>query len=230
MDKMKRAPVTLIWHSPREAAGLLLGIVLIACLLACPQWGARAQAPLEPTQILVGAPAQADLGSQVTVQAVLADERGRPIPGAQINFTTAATFLGTTQDVVLAQAVTNAQGQAVARFSNNLSGTITLRAEFAGDEQYAASNATTQIAVIGDGQVYSDNLGGQSTAAAPVQSLPLWLQILRTEAGGLPLAAALLMVWSMYVVAVGFIIRIAALAKTPEPGTPAMTPDQGRSS
>jgi hypothetical protein len=173
------------------------------------------------------------------VQAVLADSQGHPISGAPITFTSEATFMSLTKDVVLAQAVTNAKGQAVARFRNNAPGNITLRAEFAGDEQYSASNATTQMTIIGDRQVYSDNFGAQTagtnaaptgTGTASVQSLPPWLQSARTLAGGWLVVTPLILVWSMYIVAVGFIFRVAALAKEPDPGASPATPDPGRPS
>ena len=216
-----------------------LMLVLVVCMLALPELSARAQAALEPTQIVVGGPAQADLGKLVTVQAVLADSQGHPISGALITFSSPATFMSVTRDVVLAQVVTNAKGQAVARFTNNFSGDITLKAEFAGDGQYAASSATTQITNSGDSQVYSDNFSGQTTGgnvmatasgALPAPALSQWVLALRRSAGGIPVAFALLLVWSMYLVAVGYIFRIAALAKEPQPGSTPATPDPGRPS
>jgi len=227
MDKVKRQTDILASRTPRVMAGRLMGIAAVVCLLAFTVQSVRAQTPQEPTQIVVGAPAQADLGSLVTVQAVLADSQGRPISGAQIFFTTEATFLGVTKDVVLAQAVTNANGQAVAHFPNDSSGNLSLRAEFRGDEQYAASSTTTQLDSIGQGQVYSDHFGTQTLGINA--TLPLWQQTLQSAVSGWPVGTALLLVWSMYLVAVGFVFRIAVLAKEPEPPPPAGTPDPRRS-
>src|SRR5512138_1628121 len=118
-----------------------------------------AQGMQEPTQIVIGAPTQSKLGETLTVQAVLADSKGHPIAKAIIYFTTEATFLSKTNSVVLAQAITNGNGQAVAHFSNDFSGTLALRAEFPGDQQYAASNATIKISISGEGQIYVEQVG-----------------------------------------------------------------------
>ncbi len=192
-------------------------------LLVCAPWVVRAQSPLEPTQIVVGAPAQSNLGGTLTVQAVLADSQGHPISKAIIYFTTQRTFLGKTSNVELAQAVTNGKGQATAQFMDDFSGTITLRAEFRGDEQYAPSNAAVQIGAAGDHQVYADHVGvdlpgfNVPPVSAPIAALPSpgqsiarFIQNLWPAMNGWPVAAVLLLVWSTYLFAVTFVFRVAA--------------------
>jgi hypothetical protein len=238
MDKMKRQTGILPGRALLVLDGRLIAIAAVVCLLAFAAQRARAQAPQQPTQIEVGAPAQADLGKLMTAQAVLADSQGHPISGAQIYFTTEATFLGVTKDVVMAQGLTNENGQAVAHFPIDSTGTFNLRAEFRGDEQYAPSTATTQVQIIGDGQVYSDHFGAQPSgitatqagaSAAAFQSLSPWNRALRSALSGWPVGIALLLVWSMYLVAMGYVFHIAFLAKEPQPTPTLGTPDSRRS-
>lgn len=182
-----------------------------------------AQSPLQPTQILIGAPAAPKADGLLTVQAVLADSQGRPISKAVVYFTTQQKFLGNTSDVVLAQAVTNANGQAVVELRDNFSGEIVLQAEFRGDTQYAPSNATTQVAAAGVGQAYVEHVGVDipgfnvpplGVPMASIQSRPGgmtgFMQSLWPAMNGWPIAAVLFLVWSMYFFAVTFVFRTAA--------------------
>ncbi len=201
---------------------VIIAMVLMFLVLA-PQI-ARAQSAQEPTQIEVGAPTASNLGETLTVQAVLADSQGHAISKELIYFTTETTFLNTKSDVVLAQAVTNAHGQAVAHFANDFSGKFTLRAEFPGDNQYAASNAAIQIAISGTGQIYVEHIGvdipgfNVPPVGAPMasiqssqQSIPRFIQNLWPAMNGWPVAAVLFLVWSTYLFAVQFVFRVAAL-------------------
>lgn len=197
--------------------------LLIGFLVFAPQ-AARAQSQLEPTQIVVGAPSQATLGQPLTVQAVLADSKGHPISKAMIYFRVPTTFLGDTNDMVVGQATTNGKGQASAQIVVDFSGPITLKAEFQGDTQYASSNATTQISMTGEGQVYNDHIGVDipgfnvpPVVGGPRASLQSrtgvvgFIQSLWPAMNGWPVAAVLLIVWSMYLLAVRFVFRVAAL-------------------
>ena len=206
---------------------LLIAIVLV--LLSSTARSARAQGTQESTQIVVGASAQAKLGEMLTVQAVLADSQGHPVSKAVIYFTTETKFMSRSGDVVLAQAMTNGNGQAVAQFVNDFSGTFTVNAKFPGDDQYAASNATIQIDTTGKGQVYVEHIGVDipgfnvppvSAPAASIQSpqqgIGRFIQNLWPAMNGWPVAAVLLLVWSMYFVAVRFVFRVAALGREPK--------------
>ncbi len=211
----------------------LITATVLGFLVFAPQT-ARAQSSLEPTQIIVGAPAQATLGQPLTVQAVLADSKGHPISKAVIYFTAPATFLGDTNNVVLAQAVTNAKGQASAEIVDDFSGAITLNAEFHGDTQYAPSNATASISAAGEQQVYNDHIGVDipgfnvppvGPAQVSVQTQPGimgFIESLWPAMNGWPVAAVLFIVWSMYLLAVRFVLRVAALGN--EPGDSATDP------
>lgn len=203
-----------------------MGILLVLGFLVYAPQIAYAQNPLEPTQIVIGAPAQSNLGEALTVQAVLADSQGHPVSGVMINFTTPVTFLGKKGDVILAQATTNANGQAVAQFVNRSSGEITLNAEFQGNDQYAPSSASTQITVVGDGQLYVEHTGvdipglnvpptGSLTPSgtSPWSGMVKFVQNLWPAMSGWPIAVVLILVWSLYLLAVRFILRVAALGK-----------------
>ena len=207
-------------HLMISMRALIIPMVIILAIFA--PHAARAQSQQEQTQISIGAPAQAKVGERLTVQAVLVDSRGNPIPKATVYFTTQADFLHNSGDVVLAQAVTNNKGQAVARFTDDFSDSITLNAEFRGDAQYASSNATTQIAIDSQGQIYAEHVGvdipgfnvpPRFPAVASVQSqeFNVWLYIENLWPGmnAWPIAAALIIVWSMYLLAVKFIFGIA---------------------
>ncbi len=210
----------------KTLARVLIGAALLGFLVVTPCI-AHAQAALEPTQIEIGAPAQWNLGGSITVQAVLADSQGRPISKEIIYFTTPASFLGDQSDVVVAQAMTNSKGQAVAEFVADTSGPIAVSAEFRGNAQYAPSNATIQPDVAGEQQVYVDHVGVDlpgfnvppvSAPRAGIQSsqgIAGFIQSLWPAMNGWPVAAVLLLVWSMYLFAVTFVFRVAALGNEP---------------
>jgi hypothetical protein len=200
----------------------LIILAILGLLLFAPQ-AARAQTALQPTQLLVGAPAQSKLGTPLTVQAVLADAQGHPIPKAVIYFTTQETFLGGTSDMVLAQAVTNGKGQASAQFTDDFSGAMTLQAEFRGDDEYAPCKAVTQISAADSGQVYAEHIGvdipgfnvppvsDPKAALGSAGGLIGFIQNLWPAMNGWPVAAVLFAVWSTYLFAVRFVLRVAAL-------------------
>ena len=201
----------------------LATITIVFISLALTSRAAQAQNPQEPTQMSIGAPAQASLGERVTVQAVLVDRRGNRISKATVYFTTPASFLNQDGDVVLAQAVTNKDGQAVVQFENDFSGTLTLRAVFRGDDRYAPSSVTTQIRAVGDEQVYVEHVGvdipglnvppviaPMAAVQSPARGVSLFVEGLWPSMTGWPIAAALIIVWSLYFFAVTLVFRVAA--------------------
>ena len=182
-----------------------------------------AQSALEGTQIIMGAPSQSRAGAPLTVQAVLGDSQGHPIVKAVIYFTSQSTFLGRKGDVILARAVTNARGQAVATFVDDFSGSATLSAEFRGDAQYAPCTASIQIGESGGGQVYAEHIGvdipgfNVPPIGSPRADMSLsqpgftgFVASLWPAMNGWPVAAVLLLVWSMYLLAITFVFRVAA--------------------
>ncbi len=193
------------------------------CCLAFASQPVHAQAALEPTQIMLGASGAPDANGMMIVQAVLGDSKGRPISKAVIYFTTQAKFLNGSGEVVLAQAVTNTKGQAVAHFSDSFSGAIPLSAEFRGDSEYAPSNATAQVGGAPDRQAYAEHIGvdlpgfnvppagiPMASIQSPEHGIDGLIQRLWPAMNGWPVAAVLLLVWSMYLFAVTFVFRVAA--------------------
>lgn len=199
---------------------LVTALALVVAAFSTPT--VRAQSPLEPTQIVIGAPSAPDAAGIVTVQAVLADSKGHPISKALIYFTAQAKFLSDKGDVVLAEAPTTANGQAVAHFTDSFSGSVALSAEFRGDTQYAASSATVQTAPTGGQQMYSEHVGvdlpgfNVPPVSAPKASLGAsqgidgFIQNLWPAMNGWPVAAVLLLVWAMYLLTVTYVFRVAA--------------------
>ncbi len=216
---------------------LFLSVVL--GFLAFAPAPARAQVALQPTQIVIGAPAQTNPREPLTVQAVLADSQGHPISKARIYFTTQAEFLSDKSDVVLAEAITNVHGQAVAQIANDFSGSIALNAEFRGDSEYAPSTATVQLLAPDAAQVYAEHVGvdlpgfnvppvsaPRSSLQPSQQGIYRLLQSLWPAMNGWPVAAVLLLVWSTYLFALTFVFRLASLGGEQEDST---STDPGRS-
>lgn len=236
-------------HEPAASHRKLLMLVIpgliVAICLAFQGFAlqtAHAQTGPGPTLIRIGVPAQTNLGEHLTLQAVLVDSHGSPISKATIYFTTQTAFLTGKGDMVLAQAVTNKDGQAVAQFVDDTSGTITLRAEFRGDAQYAPSNATAQVNAAGAGQIYDEHVGvdipgfnvppvlsskaSAASSQAQVQGLPASYKSLWPTITAWPIAAALIIVWTMFFRAVTFLFRIAKPGREVGESSPAF--DQKR--
>ncbi len=199
-----------------------IAVALLLLALLAPR-SALAQSAKEATAIRVGAPAQLELGAVVTVQAMLVDSAGSPIPNATIDFTSSATFLSASGEMVVAQARTGGNGQGVAQFTNTLSGSITLHARFRGDNRYAPSDATTQMNIAGDAQLYVPQVGVQIPGLNQPPPVPAAASLSRPMIGlapdvpnlwpsmsGWPIALILITIWSLYVFVVGLLFRIAA--------------------
>jgi len=192
------------WH------GIVTVMVLVVTAFAL---SAPLAAASQPTAISIGAPATADLGQHVVLQARLINSAGQPIVKAQVVFISPATFLGTSGDVVIASATTDKTGLATADWQVRRNGTLSIRAEFRGDDQYATSQAAAQMAVSGSQQLYVQQAGVRIPGlnAAPVPALSgLWPRL-----SGWPIAAVLLIVWSLYGVTVFLLFRIAFASRRP---------------
>ncbi len=204
---------------------LVSALLLLALLVPHT---ALAQDGKEETLIRIGAPDHLQLGERVIVQAVLADSGGQPISQATIYFVMPATFLSGSGDMLVGRAVTNEKGQAVAEFENQLAGALTINAQFRGDDRYAPSDASAQINIAGDTQLYVERVGVQIpglTAAPPMpvsaavgeptMGVTTEIQALWPSLSGWPVALALMAVWLLYLFVVGLIFTIAS-ASPPE--------------
>ncbi len=199
--------------------------VCLALLALAMPGAALAQVALEPTAMSIGAPSGARLGEKVTLQARLVDSSGAPMPEAKVVFVRpSAEFLSATDDVVIADAVTDKQGLAVATYEVRSSGQLPISAEFQGDERHAASKADAQMSVGGAAQpLYVQQAGVRIpilNSAPPMgptmgsEEQPLFgllsvISGLWPRLSFWPIAAVLLVVWSLYASVVRLLFRIA---------------------
>ncbi len=180
-------------------------LLLVLILVAAPT-AALGQSALEPTAISVGAPSQASLGDVVTLQARLVDSSGAPVRKANVEFVVPRSFLDAQDDVVVASALTNQEGVALATWQVRSTGDLTMMARFGGSQSYAGSTASTQLSSTGDRQLYTPAAGvlipglNQAPAWWPAGLWPL--------PSAWPVVLVLLIVWSLYGVAAVQLFRI----------------------
>ena len=203
-------------------AGAALGarvmpILIIAGSVAGLLVGGQAGADdRTPTQIAVAIPSQVALGQTIGVQARLTDASGAPVPKATIVFTTPFTFLGASDDTVLAETTTDKGGAASAEFELRMQGALEVRAAFRGDDRYGPVMTSLPITVTGDAQLYVQRAGvlvpGLNAAPSQVPvAAPLWPAL-----SGWPIALALLTVWSLYAFVALLVARVARVEETIE--------------
>jgi len=187
------------------ALGTILGFVL----------GSAAQAadPIA-TKVAFALPATARIGQQISVQARLTDAQGAPIPGALIKITEVREFLGTSTRVLIADGTTDKTGTLTVSFDLRTEGAHEIRAGFAGDDRYAFSNSSATITVSGTEQLYVQDAGvrvpglneapsfGPSSESGPIAAL-------FPRLSGWPIAAVLLIVWSLYLYVARLVMRIS---------------------
>jgi hypothetical protein len=188
---------------------------IAACLVAVAaavlaSVGGAAAAGTQQATLAVTAPASATLGDQVTVTAKLTSAAG-PIVKASVQFVIPTTFLNGSGDMVVAQAVTDGQGQATGTFEARSTGALQLKAVFAGDNTYAAvtAAASAATAVTGNEQLYVPDIGIRlrglnTTPTGQATGLAHWFL------SGWPIGAVLTLIWSLYASAVFFMSRVVA--------------------
>jgi hypothetical protein len=207
---------------PLVVVALVFTVFLAA--LAVP---GHALAAGEPTAISIGAPAAANLGDNLTLQARLVDGTGAPIAKALIIFTSPAAFLDAESDVAVTQAITDADGLAVATWQVRRNGDITINAEFRGDDRYASATATAQLAVAGSQQLYTDHIGIQIpglNAGVGNDTVPGTSRFWPTLSGW-PIGGVITVIWSLYGLVVVLIFRIAGAS--PHAGSDELPPMTG---
>lgn len=177
----------------------------------------------DPTAMSVAAPPSTELGQRVTLQALLVAADGQPIAGAPVVFSMPFVFMGVGDEALIARAVTNAEGVAIAFWNATRAGKLTIRAAFPGDNRYAPSRASVVMEVVGDTQLYAEHAGvhlpGINTPPPTAPSLFTTVQpglrllgSLWPALSGWPIALVLLIVWALYAVAVAMTFRISSAA------------------
>ncbi len=216
---MKTAAMTAVYRS-RTVSGLFALVALVAGVLAMTPRSVAAQTPAKaPTAIGISVPASAQLGQSILLQARLVDARGTGIPGVDVQFTSPATFLNTSGDMVIADAMTDSHGVAAAQYEVRRTGKLTVNAVFAGSDRYAPAKTSAPLAVSGDRQLYVQDAGVKipglnATSTQQTSGWPHWVL------SGWPIAAVLLTVWSLYGVAVFFISQIVGAGEQSGEGVP----------
>jgi Bacterial Ig-like domain (group 3) len=209
------------WQSLKRIGIWSVALVILA--LSAPI--AFAQGPLTPTAMTVGAPATAQLGQSVTLQARLADDAGHPIANGLIDFEIPTTFLNVSGNAVIAQTTTNKDGVAMAEYKPTMSGNLTITAEFKGDQTLAPStaNATLPVNVTpAEAQLYVQQAGVPipglnepmvvtqvMLSDQPPSGIISVLNSLWPTMSVWPLLLVLLIVWGLYGYAVTRIFRVA---------------------
>lgn len=208
----------------RLAASLAVALVLLA---VSATGLALAQEPSGATNVTLSVAKTAQFGQTVQLSARLVDAAGAPISGAKVAFVVPDTFfLGVTSDVLIAEVQTNKEGVAEAEYKARDSGWLAVRADFRGSDRYAAARATGRILIDeSPGQLYVERVGVQ----VPGLNAPPTLQpaSMESHVGGIvprssglaalwpafsawPIALVLLIVWSLYAVAVSQMFQIAS--------------------
>ncbi len=168
----------------RWGFGMVLA-TLISIMLVIPVKAA------DPAVLKLQAPAEATLGSSITVTAVFEDIGGSAIVGANIIFWIPVDFLGTVGSIPYGEATTNAQGEAIFSYEPRTEGIITLNAYFPGNEQHEFTQGTMELTVQGSTQLYHEEAG------VHVPGIGIWI-----------LVAVLGGVWSVYFMVFVFLMRI----------------------
>ena len=96
---------------------------------------------------------------EVATELSLTDAAGHPIPKALVSFSVPLRFLEATDEVVVAQGVTDAAGIANVAFDIRTTGSLKVTVAFAGDARYAPSQTASQIVIGGDTQLYVQDAG-----------------------------------------------------------------------
>ncbi|MBI2918712.1 MAG: Ig-like domain repeat protein [Chloroflexi bacterium] len=150
------------------AIALLLLLGLSGTLLAVP---ALAEGPAATNLDLTASP-EAAVGQQFTLQARVTDDAQAPVPGVQVVFTSALTFLNTDSEVEFGRATTNAQGIATLSYIPRTEGTVPVSATFAGSARYAGSNATSEVLFKDGPQQFHQEIG------LKVPGVGVWMLVL----------------------------------------------------
>jgi hypothetical protein len=190
-------------------------LVVALALFGWAPGTARAQSALAVTHLILAAPSSAQLGEQFTVQALLTDSNGRPISHATVFFAIPTQFLNNNGDMVVAEATSDKNGRVVADIALRSTGAVTLKALYGGDAEYAAASVEAAITVAGNQQLYSEDIGVHIPFfnSPPVlnagNNITLVGAALWPSMTGWPIAAVLIVIWSLYVLVVARLFRVA---------------------
>jgi hypothetical protein len=95
----------------------------------------------------------------MTVTAVLTEQTGAAIAGAEVVFSREAGFLNSLSELEIGRAKTDAAGSASVTFVPRSEGKVLLLADYKGDARYSASSGTFSVEVATGGPLYSEQQG-----------------------------------------------------------------------
>lgn len=206
--------VTRVW---RRSALVLLGVssLLLLLLSAAPAVASGERPPQPPpglptsparvgnrvAVLRLSAPARAELGTPVELQATLTDRQGNPIDDAPIAFLSRLDWGDAiSRMAVIGTATTDHGGLATLNVELRASGSVSIVARFLGNARFQAARVAVDVAVTGSRQLYS------SSAGIRVPWLGIWL-----------LAAVVGALWTSYLVVAS---RVLAIARSPVAWSP----------
>ncbi len=135
-------------------APILMIVVLSALLLP----GAALADTAQVAKVELSAPAQADVGDKISIEARALDASGTGIPGVVLVFTQAVTFLNTEDSAELGRSLTNAQGKATFTFVPRTEGDESITVRPSGTASRAKGTAIIKVAT-GPAQHESERTG-----------------------------------------------------------------------
>lgn len=167
-------------------------VSLIAGLVAVAAAAGVTAAQEKGTKLVLSFPKEASVGDRVPLTALLQDEDGKPVPGAELSFVAEATFFNATNEVRLGRARTDQAGQATFTYAPRREGNTGVVVRFGGMTGYAETEASAPLDIHGGPQQYSE--------ATPfrIPGANVW-----TAAG------ILAVVWGLYLFALALLVNIS---------------------
>lgn len=175
----------------RGARTLAVSAVLSLGLLLLPGFALAQTAVQRATTLTLTAPESVPVGNHARLIAVLRDVAGSPVPEARIIFTSPATFGGTTGEMAIGEAWTDAKGVATLDYQLRTQGGNDFVARFYGDGTHLPAEAGAVVSGTGLVQLT------QRTAGVHLPVLGAWTII-----------AVLCAVWSVYFLGMRQVLRI----------------------
>ncbi|MBI2865921.1 MAG: hypothetical protein HYX99_00980 [Chloroflexi bacterium] len=178
-------------------------LVAALALLSWASWGGPALAAgPESTRVELLLPPDLAVGQEMKLAARVTTASGSPVPGVEVVFVRAASFMNTEGEVLLGKAIADSNGIALLSSFPRSEGEVTFVARFAGNEQLQRSSASVEAAVRAGPPAYGEEVG----VRIPGLSVA-WL------------VGLLSAVWAVYFTVMGLLFLIAREGGTgPQPG------------
>ncbi|MEE8363867.1 MAG: hypothetical protein V3S18_07345 [Dehalococcoidia bacterium] len=169
--------------------GIVAAVVGVAALWLAP----LAASADQPEPILrLGPTTDAKVGEGIVIAAYLVDPAGKPVAGQEIDFTLESTFLNVTHRLDLEVVTTDESGLAWFLFEPRTDGENLISAQFAGNQVFAPAQVETILEVAPGPELYRE------VSIFRVPGTNVWM-----------VTGILAVVWSVYLVGIGFMWAIA---------------------